>query len=62
MSRNTDSGVGISTDSTRSCSPEEFTACDKAPQTVRARSLLCFWEHRKCRMSRVEIAGVLNMS
>jgi putative transposase len=44
------------------CLPEEVTACDKAPQTIRARSLLCFWAHRKLGMSRVEIAGVLNMS
>jgi putative transposase len=42
--------------------PEEVTACDKAPQTVRARSLLCFWAHRKLGMSTTEIAGILNMS
>ncbi|MBU1056318.1 MAG: transposase [Proteobacteria bacterium] len=42
--------------------PEEVTACDKSPQTVRARSLLCFWAHRKLGMSTVEIAGILNMS
>jgi hypothetical protein len=42
--------------------PEEVTVCDKAPQTVRARSLLCFWAHRRLGMSTVEIAGVLNMS
>lgn len=42
--------------------PEEVTACDKSPQTVRARSLLCFWAHRKLGMSTVEIADILNMS
>ena len=42
--------------------PEEVTACDKSPQTVRARSLLCFWAHRKLGMSTIEIARILNMS
>ena len=42
--------------------PEEVISCDKSPQTVRARSLLCFWAHRKLGMSTIEIAGVLNMS
>lgn len=41
--------------------PQEVVACDKSPQTVRARSLLCFWAHRKLGMSTVEIAGILNM-
>ena len=42
--------------------PEEVPACNKAPQTVRARSLLCFWAHRKLGMRTTEIAGILNMS
>ncbi len=40
----------------------EVTACDKSPLTVRARSLLCFWAHRKLGMTTIEIAGMLNMS
>ena len=62
MGRNTDSGVGRNTDSMESCSPEEVTACDKSPQKVRARSLLCFWGYRRIRISTNEIAGVLDMS
>lgn len=42
--------------------PEEVTARDKSPQTVRARSLLCFWSHRKLGMSTIDIARILNMS
>jgi REP element-mobilizing transposase RayT len=42
--------------------PEEVTACDKSPLTVKARSLLCFWAHRKLGMTTIEIAGILNMS
>lgn len=34
----------------------------KSPQTVEARSLLCFWAHRKLGMSTVEIAGRLKLS
>ena len=42
--------------------PEDVTAYDKSPQTVQARSLLCFWAHRKRGMSTVQIARLLNMS
>jgi putative transposase len=42
--------------------PEDVTAYDKSPQTVQARSLLCFWAHRKQGMSTVQIARLLNMS
>lgn len=42
--------------------PEEVIAWDKSPQTVRARSLLCFWANRKLGMSTIEIARILNMS
>ena len=42
--------------------PEEVIACDKSPQTVRARSLLCFWANRKLGMSTIQIARILNMS
>ena len=41
---------------------EEVTAHDKSPQTVKARSLLCFWAHRKLGMSTIEIAKLLNMN
>jgi len=42
--------------------PEDVTAYHKSPQTVQARSLLCFWANRKLGMSTVEIARLLNMS
>jgi len=41
--------------------PEQVTAYDKSPQTVKARSLLCFWAHRKIGMTTVEIASLLNI-
>lgn len=41
---------------------EEVTAYDKSPLTVQARSLLCFWAHRKLGMTTIEIARMLNMS
>lgn len=41
--------------------PEEVTAFDKSPVTVKARALLCFWAHRKLGMITVEIAGKLNL-
>ena len=34
---------------------EQVTAFGKSPQTVKARSLLCFWLHRKVGMTTVEI-------
>ena len=40
---------------------EQVTAYDKSPQTVQARSLLCFWAHRKLGMTTVEISKLLNM-
>lgn len=43
-------------------SPEQVTAFGKSPQTVRARSLLCFWAHRKLGMSTIEIAAKLKIS
>lgn len=42
--------------------PDQVTAPDKSPQTVFARSLLCFWVHRELGMSTIEIAKKLNMS
>ena len=42
--------------------PNQVTASDKSPQTVRARSLLCYWAHRKLGMSTIEIAKTLNMN
>ena len=42
--------------------PDQVTASDKSPQTVRARSLLCFWVHRELGMSTIQIARILNMS
>jgi hypothetical protein len=42
--------------------PEEAIACDKSPETVRAKSLLCFWANRKLGMSTVDIERILNMS
>ncbi|MEA3415363.1 MAG: transposase, partial [Thermodesulfobacteriota bacterium] len=32
-----------------------------SPQTVKARSLLCFWAHRKLGMTTVDIAKKLNI-
>lgn len=41
---------------------EEVTALGKSPQTVKARSLLCFWAHRKLGMTTIEIGKNLNLS
>lgn len=41
--------------------PAEVTAFGKSPRTVTARSLLCFWSHRKLGMSTVEIASRLRI-
>jgi len=41
--------------------PEQVNAYDKIPQTVKARSLLCFWAHRKIRMTTVKIESLLNI-
>jgi putative transposase len=41
---------------------EQVTAFGKSPQTVKARSLLCFWAHRKLGMTTIEIGRRLNMS
>lgn len=40
---------------------EQVTAFGKSPQTVKARSLLCFWAHRKLGMTTVDIAKKLNI-
>ena len=40
----------------------QLTASGKSPRTVQARSLLCFWAHRKLEMSTVEIARILELS
>lgn len=40
----------------------QVTAYGKSPRTVQARSLLCFWAHRKLGMRTVEIARILEMS
>ncbi len=42
--------------------PDQVTACGKSPQTVQARSLLCFWAHRKLGMTTIEIARRLRIS
>ncbi len=41
---------------------EQVTAFGKSPQTVKARSLLCFWAHRKLGMTTIEIGRRLNIS
>jgi hypothetical protein len=41
---------------------EQVTAFGKSPQTVKARSLLCFWAHRKLGMTTIEIGTRLNIS
>ena len=41
--------------------PEQVTASGKSPGTVAARSLLCFWLHRKLGMSTMEIAARLGI-
>ena len=40
---------------------EQVTAFGKSPQTVKARSLLCFWAHRKLGMTTIEIGKKLNI-
>ena len=40
----------------------QVTAFGKSPQTVKARSLLCFWAHRKLGMTTIEIGKRLNIS
>ena len=40
----------------------QVIAFDKAPKTVQARALLCFWPHRKLGMTTIEIAGRLKIS
>jgi putative transposase len=42
--------------------PDQVTACGKSPHTVQARSLLCFWAHRKLGMTTTEIASQLKIS
>ena len=41
---------------------EEVTAFGKSPQTVKARSLLCFWAQRKLGMTTIEIGEKINLS
>jgi len=41
---------------------EQVTAFGKSPKTVKARSLLCFWAHRKPGMTTIEIGKRLNIS
>jgi hypothetical protein len=41
---------------------EQVTTCGKSPQTVKARSLACYWAHRKLGMTTVEIGKRLNIS
>ena len=41
---------------------EQVTAYGKSPQTVNARSLLCFWAHRKLGMTTIDIAEQLKIS
>ena len=41
---------------------EQVTAFGKSPQTVNARSLLCFWANRKLGMTTIEIGRKLNIS
>ncbi len=41
---------------------DQVTAFGKSPQTVKARSLLCFWAHRKLGMTTIEIGRRINIS
>ena len=41
---------------------EKITAYGKSPQTVKARSLLCFWAHRKLGMTTIDIGEKLKIS
>jgi len=40
---------------------EQVTAFGKSPQTVKARSLLCFWAHRRLGMTTIEIGRRLSI-
>ena len=40
---------------------EQVMAFGKSPQTVRARSLLCFWAHRRLGMTTIRIGRRLNI-
>ncbi len=40
---------------------DQVTAFGKSPQTVKARSLLCFWVHSKLGMTTIEIGRRLNI-
>ena len=40
---------------------DQVTAFGKSPRTVTARSLLCFWAHRKLGMTTVQIAARLRI-
>ncbi len=40
---------------------EQVKAFGKSPPTVKARSLLCFWAHRKLGMTTIEIGKKLNI-
>jgi hypothetical protein len=42
--------------------PAQVTAFGKSPQTVKARSLLCFWAYRRLGMRTIEIASKLGIS
>jgi hypothetical protein len=42
--------------------PAQVTAFGKSPHTVKARSLLCFWAHRRLGMSTIEIARKLRIN
>jgi predicted transcriptional regulator len=42
--------------------PDQVTAYGKSPRTVQARSLLCFWAHRKLGMTTTAIARQLKIS
>ncbi len=41
---------------------DQVTAFGKSPQTFKARSLLCFWAHRKLGMTTIEIGRRINIS
>ena len=45
-----------------SISIEGVMSSGKSPPTVQARSLLCFWAHRKLGMTTIEIGKRLNLS
>ena len=40
---------------------DQVAAFGKSPQTVKARSLLCFWAHRKLGMTTIELGRRLNI-